>query len=220
MKQIAILLIVIAIVMLTIGFLPDPAETIQFHYVGTDIIDQLGVDRADDDVFTDAEKTFLENIDLSLDLRMPRSVLSGRKGHVALTTAMQTTPDNTDSFINSTEFKLQIKSNLDLPRQFLEPAGTIFKDVSPTNVTPFYWNILSESKTSISGNLWVYIIAMGASGESIEYPLLSREIEVPVRSILGMNLKASRIVSLMALIAGSSLLIFKKFGIKKWFDKN
>ncbi len=219
MKHLAIILFIMAVTLLVIGFLPDPIETSHFQYTGKAIIDQLGVNNADE-VLNDNERIYLQNVTLNLDLSVPKRVLLGRKGHITLGYAIQPTPIITESVIDSGKIDMQIKAKPDFPRLFVEPFGTVVYAISPENIRAIHWNILAIKQAPISGNLWVYLTILPSSGGTIEAPLLNRELVVPVRSILGMDLKTSQTISLIAILIGLVVLIFNKLGLKKLFDKN
>jgi hypothetical protein len=219
MKHLAIFLFIMAVTLLVIGFLPDPIETSHFQYTGKAIIDQLGVNNADE-VLSDNERTYLQNVTLDIDLKIPKSVLLGRKGHITLGYAIQPTSLRTESVIDSGKINMQIKAKPNLPRLFIEPFGTVIYAISPKNTRAIHWNILAIKQAPISGNLWVYLTILPPSGETIEATILNREMAVPVRSILGMDLKTSRTISLITILFVLAILLFNKLGLKKLFDKN
>jgi hypothetical protein len=118
------------------------------------------------------------------------------------------------------DFKLQIKSHLDFPRQFVEPAGFNSKPISDQVSPAFHWNLLTDKSEPLNGKMWIYLVLQNSQGLTIEYPLIGRDIEISIATILGMTLASSRFVSLCIVIPGLAILLFDKFmGRKKYLKK-
>ncbi len=66
----------------------------------------------------------------------------------------------------------------------------------------------------------IYLVLQNSQGLTIEYPLIGRDIEISIATILGMTLASSRFVSLCIVIPGLAILLFDKFmGRKKYLKK-
>ncbi len=217
MRKLGILLLVLAGLLILIGFIPDRSEKIQFNFKGEDIVERISSDYAEIQDFSDSEdiKDFLKNSNLEIALQFPKNILQGRKGHVEVAASLARV-DNEDQMESTpVDFNLQIKAHLEFPRQFVEPAGIYQKSISQQASPAFHWNLLSTRKEPQIGKLWIYLSIENPQGLSLDYPLVARDMEIPVTTLLGMDLIASRIVSLCLGVIGAALWGFGKFVRKK-----
>ena len=185
----------------------------QYLYKGEEIIKRIDADYSDIPFFAgeDFIKAYLRNSELVIDTQIPKAILEGRRGRFQMIARWNDGGGGNQTVEIPEGFKLQIKSHLDFPRQFVEPAGynskPIIHQVSPS----FHWNLLADKPETLKGKLWIYLILQNPQGVTIEYPLLARDIEVPVATLLGMNVLTARIVSLCLGIIGIAFLLLDKF---------
>jgi hypothetical protein len=92
----------------------------------------------------------------------------------------------------------------------VEPAGINQKKISRQASPAFHWNLLSPRKEIQTGRLWIYLSMENPQGLALDYPLVARDMEIPVTTLLGMDLITSRIVSLCLAVLGAALLAFSK----------
>ena len=108
-------------------------------------------------------------------------------------------------------FKMEIKSHLIFPANSLSRLDYNSKPLTGQVSPSFHWNLLADKPETMQGKLWIYLILQNPQGVTIEYPLLARDIEVPVATLLGMNVRTARIVSLCLGIVGIAFLLLDKF---------
>ncbi len=217
MRNLGILLLILAGLLILIGFIPDRSEKVQFNFKGVELVERISSDYAETPVFSGSEdiKDYLKNTDLDIELQIPKSIKLGRKGHVEVTARLAALTGEDQITTAPVDFNLQIKAHLEFPRQFVEPAGLYQKSISRQTSPSFNWNLLSTRKESQAGRLWIYLSIENSQGLSLDYPLVARDMEIPVTTLLGMDLSTSRIVSLCLAVLGAALLAFGKFVRKK-----
>jgi hypothetical protein len=217
MRNAGFLLFILAGLLVLIGFIPDRSEKVQFNFKGEDIVERIISDYTETPIFAGREdiKEYLQNSDLSIDLQFPKIIKLGRKGHVEVA-AMLAALDGEDQIKAVPEgFNLQIKAHLEFPRQFVEPAGINQKKISRQASPAFHWNLLSPRKEIQAGRLWIYLSMENPQGLALDYPLVARDMEIPVTTFIGMDLRTTRIVSLCLAVIGAVILAFVKFVRKK-----
>jgi hypothetical protein len=216
MRKLAFVLLLLAVLLLTIGFIPDRTEKVQFRYSGADIVNRINTDFSDTPIFANGEtaKEYIQNNDLVIDAQIPKNILKGRRSHVQMAAQLVARSRSNQPGEAPNGFTLQIKSHLDFPRQFVEPFGYNSKPISHQIFPIFHWNLLTDKPETLNGTLWIYLILKNPQGLTIEYPLLGRDIEVPVATLLGMNLATSRIVGLSLGLLGIVILLYDKLVTK------
>lgn len=217
MRNAGFLLLILAGLLILIGFIPDRSKKVQFKLKGEDIVERVNTNFSETPIFTGREdiKNYLQNSDLSIELQFPKSIKLGRKGHVEVAATLAALEGEDQMMAIPAGYKLQIKSHLEFPRQFVEPAGIYQKPVSLQSSPAFHWNLLSTRKEIQIGRLWIYLSMENPQGLSLDYPLVARDMEIPVTTLLGMDLITSRIVSLCLAVIGAAILVFGKFVPKK-----
>ena len=217
MRKLGILLLILAGLLILIGFIPDRSEKVQFSFKGGDIVKRIGSDYADTPVFSGREdiKDYIKNSNLGIVLQFPKNILQGRKGHVEVIARLAAFDGESKMKAAPIDFNLQIKAHIEFPRQFVEPAGIYQKSISQQASPTFNWNLLSSRKEIQSGKLWLYLSIENPQGLSLDYPLVARDMEIPVRTLLGMDLITSRIISLCLAVLGAVVFAFGKFVQKK-----
>jgi len=200
-----------------IGFIPDQSEKVQFLFNGQDIVNRISSDYADTPIFAGREdvEDYLKNSDLGIELQIPKTIIRGREGHVEMSARLATPSGPGQIEAAPVDFGLQIKSQLEFPRQFVEPVGINLKNISRQDFPTFHWNLLSDHPETLTGKLWIYLSMQNSQGLLLDYPLMAREMDIPVSTLWGVDLRTSRIVSLCLAILGAAVLIFGKFVLKK-----
>jgi hypothetical protein len=217
MRKLGILLLILAGLLILIGIISDRSEKVQFNFKGEDIVDRISSDYDDTQILMGRQDrtNYLKNSNLGIMLQFPKNIIQGRKGHIEVTARLAALAGEDQIKAAPVDFNLQIKAHLEFPRQFVEPAGiyqkTISQQVSPT----FNWNLLSTRKEPQQGKLWIYLSIENPQGLTLDYPLIARDMGIPVSTLLGMDLSTSRIVSLCLAVLGAVLLAFSKFVRKK-----
>ena len=217
MRNAGFLFLILAGLLILIGFIPDRSEKVEFSFKGAEIVERISSDYAETPVFTGSEdiKGYLRNSNLGIVLQFPKNIIQGRKGHVEVTASLSALAGEDQNKAAPVDFNLQIKAHLEFPRQFVEPAGIYQKAISRQAFPALHWNLLSTRKEIQSGRLWIYLSIENPQGLSLDYPLVARDMEIPVTTLLGMDLITSRIVSLCLAAFGAALLVFGKFVRKK-----
>ena len=217
MRNTGFLYFILAGLLILIGFIPDRTEKVEFSFKGEEIVGRISSDYAETPVFTDREdiKDYLRNSNLGIMLQFPKNILQGRRGHVEVAANLTALADEDQMMTAPVDFNLQIKTHLEFPRQFVEPAGIYQKTISHQASPAFHWNLLSTRKEPQQGKLWIYLTIQNPQGLSLDYPLVAREMEIPVGTLLGMDLSTSRIISLGLAVFGAAILIYGKFVRKK-----
>ena len=213
MRKPGILFLFLAVLILLIDFLPDRTEKVQFLYKGADILNSIDAGYSEIPFFAgdDFVKAYLRNSELVIDTQIPKTILEGRRGRVQMI-ARWNNGGGGDQTVEVPEgFKMEIKSHLDFPRQFVEPAGYNSKPISIQVSPTFHWNLMADQPETLKGKLWTYLVLQKQQGMMVEYPLLARDIEIPVATLLGMNVLTSRVVSLCLSIIGIAFLLLDKF---------
>ena len=189
---------ILAGLLILIGFIPDRSEKVQFSFKGEDIVERISSDYAETPVFSGREdiKDYLKNSNLGIMLQFPKNIMQGRKGHVEVAASLAALAGEDQIKAAPVDFNLQIKAHLEFPRQFVEPAGIYQKSISRQASPAFHWNLLSTRKEPQKGKLWIYLSIENPQGLSLDYPLVARDMEIPVTTLLGMDLSTSRIISL------------------------
>jgi hypothetical protein len=217
MRRPGILLLILAGLLILIGLIPDRSEKVQFNFKGENIVERISSDYADTPVFSGREdiKDYLKNSNLEIALQFPKNIMQGRKGHVAVIALLSGITGEDQITTVPVDLNLQIKAHLEFPRQFVEPAGIYQKTISQQASPAFNWNLLSTRKEPQKGKLWIYLSMQNPDGLALDYPLVARDMEVPVTTLLGKDLITSRIISLCLAVIGAALLAFGKFVRKK-----
>lgn len=216
MRKTGFIFIFLAFILFLIGFIPDKTEKVQFHYSGEEIIQRIESDHSDLSIFTGREsaKQFIQNHNLEIYAQIPVSILAGRQGHVEMTARMFEREGSSPAENIQQGYKLQIKSHLDFPRQFVEPNGYNSKPISTQASPVFFWNIFTDKPENLTGKLWIYMVIQNPQGVTIEYPLLARDIEIKATTLVGMKLATSRIAGLSSGLIGVGILLFYKLMTK------
>jgi hypothetical protein len=216
MRKLAFMLLFLAALLFTIGFIPDRTEKVQFRYSGVDIINRINTDFSDTPIFENGEaaKEFIQNNDLVIDAQIPKNIIKGRRSHVQMTAQLVERNGSNQPGAAPDGFTLQIKSHLDFPRQFVEPFGYNSKPISRQISPVFHWNLLTDKPEALNGTLWIYLVLKNSQGLTIEYPLLGRDIDVPVATLLGMKLAESKVVGLCLGLLGIVILVYDKLVTK------
>ena len=185
----------------------------QYLYKGEEIIKRIDADYSDIPFFAgeDSIRAYLRNSELVIDTQIPKAILVGRRGRFQMIAQWNLGGGGNQTVEIPEGFKMEIKSHLDFPRQFVEPAGYNSKPLTDKVSPSFHWNLLADKPETMQGKLWIYLILQNPQGVTIEYPLLARDIEVPVTTLLGMNEHTARIVSLCLGIVGIAFLLLDKF---------
>jgi hypothetical protein len=216
-RKTGFLILILAGLLFLTGFIPDRSEKVQFNFKGQDMVERIVSDYAETPVFSGREdiKAYLRNSNLVITLQFPKNIMQGRKGHVEVTAHLAALDGEDQITAAPVDFNLQIKAHLEFPRQFVEPAGIYQKTISRQASPAFNWNLMSTRKEPQKGKLWIYLSLKNPQGLSLDYPLVARDLEIPVSKLLGMDLSTSRIVSLCLTVLGSALMAFTKFVRKK-----
>lgn len=185
----------------------------KYLYKGEEIIKRIDADYSDIPFFAgdDSIKAFLRNCELVIDTQIPKAIFEGRRGRFQMIAQWNDGGGGNQTVGLPEGFKIEIKSHLDFPRQFVEPAGYNSKQFSRQVSPSFHWNLLAYEPENLKGKLWTYLILQNQQGVQVEYPLLARDIEIPVATLLGMNVITSRVVSLCLGIVGMAFLLLEKF---------
>jgi hypothetical protein len=217
MRKLAILLLILAGLLILIGFIPDRSERVQFSFKGEDTIERIVSDYAETPVLSGREdiKDYLKNSNLGIALQFPKNIIQGRKGHVEVAASLAALAVEDQIKTAPADFNLQIKAHLEFPRQFVEPAGIYQKMISRQASPAFHWNLLSARKEPQIGKLWIYLYIENPQGLSLDYPLVAWDMEIPVTTLLGMDMTTFQIVSLCLAAFGAALFAFGKFVRKK-----
>ena len=217
MRNTGFLFLILAGLLILIGFIPDRTEKVEFSFKGEEIVERISSDYVETPVLSGREdiKDYLRNSNLGIMLQFPKNIIQGRKGHVEVAANLDTLAGEDQNMAGPVDFNLKIKAHLEFPRQFVEPAGIYQKTISRQASPAFHWNLLSARKEPQQGKLWIYLTIQNPQGLSLDYPLVARDMEIPVTTLLGMDLITSRIVSLCLAAFGAALLVFGKFIRKK-----
>ncbi len=156
MRKIGFILLSLAAILFLIGYFPDRSEKVQFHYPGEEITQKINTYYSDIPIFANGQDSmeYIQSSDLVVDVQIPKSVLKGRRSHVEVT-ARLIPRDGTNQTVTVPDgFKMQIKSHLDFPRQFIEPAGYNSKPISDQVSPAFHWNLLTDKSEPLNGKMW------------------------------------------------------------------
>lgn len=210
-RKIALVLLLVSGAILIFGFIPDKTDKIKFTYHGSDIVQGISSGNIIDPSFVvdDSLAQLLRSTDLVIIGSFPRSIMAGRNSQVMLTATLTSLiASNPPEIPQGTGFHILV--HLDFPRQFVEPYGQESKPISLTSPSTFHWNLRSGQSGNLQGKLWIYLQLKNPDGLTVEYPLVGRDMKLPVKDIFGLDLRATRIVASIVGIAGFVLLVIEK----------
>lgn len=213
MRKLVIVLLIFSGVILLLGLLPSRSNHNRFNFQLGRLIEQYSTEPGSEDSFM-LEDEIIDQIaqsTLQLDVSLPAKLLTGRKANVMLNAELIDAEGISPYFEPGHEPGIQIRSQLILPRQFVEPAGFSSRELTTGTPVGFRWNMLADKPEAVTGELWVYLDLTERDQVVMEFPLLAKKINVPVEKIMGLNLSQSRIVAMILAGIGFLFILLVKF---------
>lgn len=145
---------------------------------------------------------------VQLSIRLPDYLWKGGRGKVTLTMYLEPAdPSATQLFPSGSTFETW----LSMTRGGVEPHGVYQTKLNDRSPVSFSWEIVNPEDAPADGVLWLKMQPFSGAGNDGTLPLLSREVQVPTRSLWGMSFIVQRWISAaLLLFGGSGLLLVEK----------